>query len=693
MREQNQRWFSRSKVDGKGRVKKRTCVVGAVAVVALAVFVAALPGSPTPGSGSAAAATASRANAAAESNAAQRRLDALRYGEHESASLSTGDASHRSRRTMPASSRRKPDRIMFASNRAGTYDLYSVNEDGTDLQLVLGGGLDEYEADVSPDGRRMVFVRSIGIGCCGPTQDVYIANIDGTDVRPLTPPDPIVDDYRPQWSPDGQRIAFSRGTGGGASNIFTVRPDGTGLEQLTEETTTGNSFPTWSPDGDQIVFNATRERGPEIWIMNADGSDERPVTRDPAAATAISPQWASGDRIVFRSLRHTPDELYTVRADGTELTRVTNDSDASVAPTWSPDAERIAFSMPRGVPCVGIVCPGQLWVMDADGSDAHRITDVPFPVFFPDYFPRADVREPRGNRIAFTSNRTGTAQIWMMNADGSHQSQVTHSAPMEDIQPEFSPDGRRIAFSRAVPASYESANLVSSEIWVVDADGTDEERLATAPGTINFRPQWSPNGREILFVRGTPAQLPFDIWRMDADGKNQRQVTTNGASTYPTWSPDGKQIAFLSGLQVWVMDADGANAHQITTVGPNYVPSWAPGSRILFSSTRDGSGRQIYVMDPDGSNQTRLAFTDGEDKMPTWSPDGRKIAFSRGNRECGSDEGSVVCQAGNGYEIHTMNADGSGIRRLTFTQVPERQWGENYPVWQPCRRDRRQACR
>lgn len=293
---------------------------------------------------------------------------------------------------MPAiaSARRPADRIVFAANRGGTFDLYSVNADGSDLRLVLGGPMDEYEADVSPDGKSIVFVRAVGLNCCGPASDIYIAKIDGTGVRLLTPADPAVDDYRPQWSPDGKTIAFSRGTNGGSpSNIYTVRPDGSGLDQLTHESASANNFPAWAPDGSELAFVSSRRGSTEIWIMDADGSHQRAITAKPAG---FSPQWSpTGHRIVFRSGRDggMADELYTVRSDGTGLARLTTDSHAAIAPTWSPDGRRIAFVSLRDIACISPQCPTQLWVMDADGTDARRITDPPLTAAFPDYSPRA----------------------------------------------------------------------------------------------------------------------------------------------------------------------------------------------------------------------------------------------------------------------------------------------------------------
>lgn len=275
-------------------------------------------------------------------------------------------------------------RIMFSSNRGGTFDLYTANEDGTDVRLVVDGPLDEIHPDVSPDGKRLVFVRAEDEArlfgtCCGPFVDLYTADSDGTGVAPLVP-DAVIDDYRPDWAPDGRRIAFSRGVGsGGVANIFTIEPDGSGLQQVTSGVPGGN-VASWSPDGEQLVFTSSRGGGVRLWVTDKDGGNPHPITDGLGVDT--SPQWSpTGEHIVFGSIRdgRRTSELYTVRPDGRELTRITTNEVSDSYATWSPDGERIAVSRssPGG---------GQLWVMNADGSNERRISDGPldiFPVYFP----------------------------------------------------------------------------------------------------------------------------------------------------------------------------------------------------------------------------------------------------------------------------------------------------------------------
>ena len=215
-----------------------------------------------------------------------------------------------------------------------------------------------------------------------------------------------------------------------------------------------------------------------------------------------------------------------------------------------------------------------------------------------------------------------------------------------DRAPTWSPDGTRIAFMSTRDGNW--------EIYVMDADGSDMERLTNNTAS-EYYPAWSPGSR-IAFTSTRDGN--FDIYAMDADGSDVERLTNNPAEDwFPAWSPDSARIAFLStrdgNWEIYAMDADGSDVERLTNnTGRDWAPAWSPdGTRIAFPSSRDGN-REIYVMDADGSDVERLTNHTASDDQPAWSPDGTRIAF-QSSRE------------GRNYDIYVMDADGSDVERLT----------------------------
>jgi Tol biopolymer transport system component len=307
--------------------------------------------------------------------------------------------------------------------------------------------------------------------------------------------------------------------------------------------------------------------------------------------------------------------------------------------------------------------PGEYTVTFSVKDDwgAEDILNVPI------YVSGSGTEPSTGSKIAFSSDRDGNYEIYVMNPDGSGVRNLTNDLA-DDNSPSWSPDGSGIAF--------ESNRDGDPEIYIMDSDGGNQKNLTNNPAG-DGGPSWSPDGTKIAFD-STLRTLDgdFDIYVMDSDGRNQVSLTNSVLNWSPAWSPDGTKIAFCSyrdgDFDIYVMDSDGGNLRNLTN-NPEIDddPAWSPdGTKIAFKSYRDGNS-EIYVMDSDGRNQKNLTNNPANDSFPSWSPDGTKVAFS-------SD------RDGN-HEIYVMDSDGENQANLTNSQANDLSpfWSIGSPIYSP----------
>ena len=269
-----------------------------------------------------------------------------------------------------------------------------------------------------------------------------------------------------------------------------------------------------------------------------------------------------------------------------------------------------------------------------------------------------------GGVIAFSSNRTGNDDLFVMNAEGSDQRPLT-ATEAQDGWANWSPDGLRIAF--------QSDRSGALNVYVVDvangvlADERAVGRLTNSPpGRGSWEPAWSPDG----IAYSSEQAAGSDIFPVRPDGTTRQRLSENRSlDGTPAWSPDSAQLAFFSdrdgSWDLYIMNTEGNQVRRLTSdAAEDSAPAWSPdGSWIAFMSDRDGNP-EIYRIRSDGTGLTRLTRNAAEDWFPSWAPDGTRIAFSS-NRD------------GN-HEVYLMNPDGGEVQRLTDNGAED--WG---PTWWP----------
>lgn len=273
-----------------------------------------------------------------------------------------------------------------------------------------------------------------------------------------------------------------------------------------------------------------------------------------------------GQWLTFQSTRegNACDQQYVMRSDGTDLKRVSNGRGKTTCGWFLPDGQRLFFASshahdstcpPRPDPSKGYVWGldrFDIYTVNRDGSGLRRLTNY-------DVYTAEGVLSPDGRRIVFTSLKDGDLDIYSMNVDGTNVRRLT-TTPGYDGGPWWSPDGTKIVYRAWHPP--DSAGLADyrgllaqrmvrpsrMELWVMNADGSDQRQI-TNLGGANFGPSWTPDGRRIVFSSNykNPRSRNFELYLVNLDGSGLEQITSHEEfDGFPMFSPDGRRIVWAS---------------------------------------------------------------------------------------------------------------------------------------------------
>jgi Tol biopolymer transport system component len=577
-------------------------------------------------------------------------------------------------------------RVVFTSERRGNPDLYVIDLEGRGVpRLLVDSAVMEDPATISPDG---------GTIACVSTRDgnadVFAMPFRPTETSRLDAATNLTrhpgGDFRPAFSPDGQRLAFSSDRDTPAfghpffpftrqreGELYVMSADGAQPTRLTESVNWDGS-PAWSPDGATIYFYSARGReiGPpqspilgqeggfRIWAIDADGANPRPVTAE--GVEALSPALTPEGRVAF-STRSSYDRWHVASvAVGTGTDSALRSETGQDTSYWMPSYHAGTGAMV----CHGVgPVAGETQAVEAVlGPGGLLAADYPAAVELPDrsvaLYPMRHTTglapHPHRNEALVTVENEAGTRVTLANFDGSSERElftmegigIVSGTGFRLFDVKWSSDGTRIAFTEGV---FAGGLEDRADLWLMRPDGRDRVRL-TDGGTVNNGvAAFSPDGSQLVFRSSRSGNL--DLYLMNVDGTNVRQITTDpGRENFPVFSPEGDAVAFSS-------DRDGAVDRAGHRTFDNYV----------LAIAADGTPGELR----------RLTTDPGQDAHPWYSPDGTWIVYTS-ERAGISDEEPLVQEVTFGPQMygelfaHRLS-DGLTIR------LTHNKWEEGNAFW------------
>jgi Tol biopolymer transport system component/predicted Ser/Thr protein kinase len=470
---------------------------------------------------------------------------------------------------------------------------------------------------LSPDGKWIVYSSETSGRAA-----IYLQGVGGQAVINLTK-DSTSPDLEPVFSPDGDRIAFrSERQGGG---LYVMGRMGESPKRVSDS----GFNPAWSPSGEEVVFATEDVLTPfgrssisELWIANVNSGQKRLLFK----GDAVQPSWSPhGKRIAYWGLRGdtAQRDIWTLPAAGGEPIYVTNDAAVDWNPFWSPDGKYLYFLSNRA----GSM---NLWRVHID-EDTGRPLGAPEALTTPASNVAGLTISADGRRIAYASRQT-SQNIQRVDLDPERLSVQAAPAAVTSGSNTYgfmsvSPDGQWLAFSSIAGSGVDQENL-----FISHADGSDVRQL-TNEAMKDRDPQFSPDGKRIAFYSNRDSGN-YGVWIVNVDGSELHQLTkASELLIYPRWTPDGSRMSAsdINRGTVMLFDPRKAWTEQRPETLPRWTGegtlealSWSPdGRRIAGDLTTKHSAIVVYSLDTHAYEQlTDFGFG------PVWMKDGRRLVFT-----------------------------------------------------------------
>jgi Tol biopolymer transport system component/DNA-binding winged helix-turn-helix (wHTH) protein len=435
----------------------------------------------------------------------------------------------------------------------------------------------ELNPTFSPDGTQVAFSWN---GERQDNFDIYVKFIDRSDAVRLTS-EPASDGF-PAWSPDGRHIAFVRD-----GTIFMVSPLG-GAERRVANVQAREL--AWTQDGKFLVVSAGNLVKSRLRLVSLETGEAKDLTEPPFSAEPHLREWGpavspDGLNVAFvRQIAAVKDLYLMPLADGEPRLLMRDVSYSLLGVTWTPDGHELVYA---AGPSTGATVFWRRSVQAPVGSPSKRIEWVEPGALTP-VISRGTPASPA--RLAYMRPISDT-NIWVR--DTTVPSQPAHkvvASTRHDINPQFSHDGRRLAFT--------SQRSGPTQIWVANSDGSNPMQLTSFSGGLVNSPRWSPDGKTIVFTSSQDKNQ--DIYAVLSNGGAVRRLTSAvSREGRASWSRDGQWIYFYSTRtgreEVWRMPAEGGEAIQLTT-GGGHESFESPDGKLLYYEDFGATGlRSISI--------------------------------------------------------------------------------------------------